>query len=195
MTNVFIAIGSIGVLLANVFLIYFIYRQFRHLYKPIITIKVVRREKDIEERPSVLEYGDLYLIISNVSKNPARNLKIQYEFLLENQKLTEVNKTLSYLNPGEATREPLEYGKIIEECPDLFQTVTRGKETKKIPKKTLKILLSVTVTCNWPKYKIYDSYEMRWESLETLPNFEDHRGPLCWNRRDGTYIYKQSEFY
>ena len=141
-------IGSIGVFLANLVLITFIYRQVRHLYKPTITIKVIHREKDVEERPSVLEYGDLYLVISNVSKNPAKNLTIHYEFLLANTKITEVNKTLTYLNPGEATREPLEYGKIIKERPNLFQTVTRGNETKKIPTKTLKLLLDVTVTYN-----------------------------------------------
>jgi hypothetical protein len=115
--------------------------------------------------------------------------------MLENIKPITVNKTLSYLNPGEATREPLEYGKIIKEYPDLFQTVTKGNETKKIPNKTLAILLNVTVTCASPRYKIHDSYEMMWDSLETLPNFENHRGPLCWNKRDGIYIYKQSEYY
>ncbi len=188
-------IGSIGVFLANLVLITFIYRQVRHLYKPTITIKVIHREKDVEERPSVLEYGDLYLVISNVSKNPAKNLTIHYEFLLANTKITEVNKTLTYLNPGEATREPLEYGKIIKERPNLFQTVTRGNETKKIPTKTLKLLLDVTVTYNSPRYKIQDSYEVQWDSLENLPDFENHPSVLCWNRRDGIYIYKQSEFH
>ena len=179
----------------NLFLIYFIYRQVRHLYKPIITIKVIHREKDIEERPNVLEYGDLYLVISNVSKNPAKDLAIQYEFLIENGRRTEINKNFSYLNPGEATREPLEYGKVIKEHPDLFQTVTKEKETKKIPNKTLRILLNVIVTYNSPKYKVDDSYEIQWDSLENLPDFENHPSILCWNRRSGIYIYKQGEFY
>jgi len=195
MANLLIAIGSIGVLILNVFLIYFIYRQFRHLYKPIITIKVVSREKDMEERPSVLEYGDLYLVISNVSKNQARRLAIHYEFLLGNAKIAQINKTLSYLNPGEATREPLELGKVIRERPDLFQEITEGKSTKIIPKKTLKLLLQVTVTCNFPEYKIDDSYEIHWDSLENLPDFENHPSTLCWNRRDGIYIHKHKEFY
>lgn len=195
MTNVLIAIGSIGIFFVNVFLIYFIYRQVRHLYKPIINIKVLRREKDVEARPSVLEYGDLYLVISNVSKNPAKKLKIQYEFLLKNRKITAVNKTLSYLNPGEATREPIELGKILKEHPDLFQEITRGNQTKKIPKKTLYLLLGVTVTYNFPPYKIHDSYKIEWDSLETVPDFEIHPITLCWNKRDEIYIHKHSEFY
>jgi len=195
MMSTITAISAIGILLINVVLICFIYWQVRHLYRPIITIKIINREKGMEARPSVLEFEDLYLVISNASKNPAGKLKIQYEFLLENMKPIEVNKTLSYLNPGEATREPLDYGKIIEEHPNLFQTVTKGKETKRIPHETLRLLLNVTVTYNYPRYRIHDSYEMRWESLEALPNFENHRGPLCWNRRDGIYIYKHSEFY
>lgn len=184
---------NIALLTVNFALICLIYTQVRHLYKPIITIKVIHREKDVEARPSVLEFEDLYLVISNVSKNPARKLKIQYKFLLENRKPIAVNKTLSYLNPGEATREPLEYGKIIKEHPDLFQTETRGDETKKIPKKTLKLLLDVMVTYNLPRYKLLDSYEVHWESLESLPDFEHHPSILCWNKRDGIYIYKRSE--
>ncbi len=195
MPNTFVAAGSIGVLIVNLFLIILIYRQVRHLHKPIITIKVIHRVEDIEARPGVLTLKDLYLAISNVSKNPAKKLKIRYEFLLENKSLTEVNKTLSYLNPGEATREPLEYGKIIKEHPDLFQEITRGKETKKIPKKTLRLLLDVTVTHDWPKHEIHDSYEIRWESLETIPDFKNHPSILCWNKRGQTYIYKQSEFH
>ena len=195
MTNVLIVIGSIGILLVNVLLIYFISRQVRHLYRPIITIKVLRREKHVEASPNVLESGDLYLVISNVSKNPAEKLKIQYAFLLENRKVTQVNKALRYLNPGEATREPIELGKILKEYPDLFREITERNETKKIPTKTLRLLLEITVTYNFPRYKIQDSYEIRWESLECLPDFENHPSILCWNRRDETYIYKQIEFY
>jgi len=158
-------------------------------------IKVIRREKDVEARPSVLESGEQYLVISNVSKNPAKKLKIQYEFLLENRKVTQVNKTLSYLNPGEAIREPLELGKILKEHPNLFQEITKGNETKKIPKKTLYLLLGVTVTYNFPQYKIHDSYKIEWDSLETVPDFESHPMILCWNKRDELYIHKHSEFY
>ena len=195
MTNVFIAIGSIGILLVNLFLIYFIYKQVRHLYRPIITTKVIHREKDVIARPSVLEFGELYLVISNVSKNPVKDLKMRYEFLLEHRKIAEVSKTLSYFNPGEAVREPIELDKILKEYPDLFQEITKGNEIKKIPKKTLKLLLLVTVTYNFPPYKIHDSYEIRWDSLESLPDFKNHPSILCWNRREGTYIHKHSEFY
>jgi len=135
------------------------------------------------------------LVISNVSKNPAKKLKVQYEFLLENRKISKVNKTLSYFNPGEALREPIELGKILKEYPDLFQEITEGNVTKKIPKKTLKLLLLVTVTYNFPPYRIDDSYEIQWDSLENLPDFKNHPSILCWNRREGTYIHKHSEFY
>jgi hypothetical protein len=195
MVNIVIAGANIGVFLINVALIYFIYRQVRHIYRPIITIKVIERKKDVQERPSVLEFGDLYLAISNVAKNPAEKLKIQYGFFLKNRKITEINKTLRYLNPGEATKEPIELGKILKDYPDLFQEVTRGNTTKKIPKKTLRLLLEVTVTYNYPRYKIYDSYEIEWDSLENVPDFENHPSIFCWNRRDETYIYKLSEFH
>ena len=68
--------------------------------------------------------------------------------------------------------------------------------TKKIPKKTLKIDLIITVRynpifVNLFKYKIEDNYLIEWGSLESYPNFEDHPIFKCWNKRnDDFYIYK-----
>ena len=195
MTSLLTAIGSMGVFLANLFLIFFIYnKQVRHLYKPIITVKLMEQGKNVDAVPSVLETGDLYVIISNISKNPAYKLRMRYEFFLEDRKVVELNKSLDYLNPGEAIRKPVELGKILQDYPDLFQEISKLNITKKIPKKTLNILLNITVTYNSPKYTIQDSYEIHWESLESLPDFENHPSILCWNKRNNIYIYKHKEF-
>lgn len=184
---------TIAIVAANLFLVYFIYKQVRLAYKPIITTKIISREKSVDATASILEAGVLYLVISNASNNPASNLRIHYDFLLEDEKITEVNKVLRYLNPGEAIKELLGLGKIIRDHPGLFDEIEKGDTIKKIPKKTLKLFLNITVTYNFPKHKINDSYEIEWGSLESYPNFEDHPVTHCWNRRDGIYIYKLGE--
>ena len=181
---------NLAIVAANLFLIYFIYKQVRIYYKPTITTKIIRREEDVDSIPSVLESGVLFLVVSNASNNPASNLKIHYDFLLEDEKITEVSMVLRYLNPGEAAKELLDLGKIIRDHPELFDEIQRKGAIKKIPKKTLKLLLNITVAFNFPKHKINDSYEIEWGSLENYPNFENHPVIHCWNRRDGIYIYK-----
>ncbi|MBA7479492.1 hypothetical protein ES707_22297 [subsurface metagenome] len=188
-----LAIASIGVLVVNLVLISFIYRQVRHIYRPIVTTKVISSEGSVDRTPSVLESGDLYLVVSNVSNNQAKNLKIGCEFWLGGEKIAQVNKLLRYLNPREATKELIPLGKIIDSYPELFEEIEVGKVTKKIPKKTLALLLKITVIHGFPRHKILDSYKIEWDSLETCPRFEDHPLILCWNIRDGLYIYKLSE--
>lgn len=188
-----IEVLTVALVAANLLLVLVICKQVRLAHKPIITTKVISREKDVDATASVLETGVLYLVISNVSNNIASNLRIHWDFLLGNEKITGVSKVLKYLNPGEAVKELLELGKIIREHPELFDEVQRGDEIKKIPKKTLRLSLNVTVTYNFPKHKIYDSYEIEWGSLENYPTFKDHPTILSYNRRDGLYIYKLGE--
>lgn len=188
-----IDVPTAAIVVANLLLVFFIYKQVRLVHKPIITIKIISRGKDVDATASVLESGELYLVVSNVSNNLASNLRIHYDFLLEDKKITEVNKVLKYLNPREAIREPLGLGQIIREHSELFDEVRRGDEEKKIPKKTLRLFLNITVTYNFPKHKIHDSYEIEWGSLESYPRFKDHPIILRWNRRDGLYIHKLDE--
>ena len=185
-----LAIANIGVLVANLVLIYFVYKQVRHAYRPIITTKVISREATVDETPTVLVVGDPYVVVSNVSTNQATNLKIGFEFWLESKRISQLNKSLRHLNPREATKEPVPLGEIIHTHPELFEVIEDGKGTKKIPKKTLALLLKVTVTHGFPRQRIIDSYKIEWGSLESYPRLEDHPVTNCWNVRDGLYIYK-----
>ena len=130
-----LAIANIGVLVANLSLIYFVFRQVRHIYRPIITTKVVSREATVDETPTVLIAGDPYLVVSNVSTNQATNLRIGYEFRLGDRRIARLNKPLRYLNPKEATKEPIPLGEIIGNYPKLFEEIENGKVTKKLPRK------------------------------------------------------------
>lgn len=182
-----------AIVVANLLLVFFIYKQVRFAHKPIITTKIISREKDVGAKADVLEVGVLYLVVSNVSKNMASNLRIHWEFLLKNKKLAEENKFLKYLNSREAMKEVLRLSKIIEGHPELFDKVQKEDIEMTIPKETLRLLLNITVTCNFPKHKMNDSYNIEWGSLKSYPRFEDHPIVHCWNRRDGLYIYKLGE--
>ncbi len=180
------------IVIINLALITFIFLQVKHIYRPILSIKILSREKDVKEGPNVLEYGDLYSVISNISANPASNIRIKYEFSRTGKRLLLIRRSLEYLNPNEATREPLDIGKIITTYPELFQEHNRGDEYKKIPKETLKLVLKVHVSFRLGilPYNIRDSYKIEWGSLVNYPTFEDHPILNCWNLRDGHYIYK-----
>ena len=179
-------------IIINLVLITFIFLQVKHIYRPILSIKILSREKGVKEGPDVLEYGELYSVISNVSTNPASSIKIRYEFSRTGKRLLEIRKSLSYLNPNEATREPLDIGKIIKTYPELFQEHNKGNEYKKIPKETLNIELKVHLSFRLAilPYRVRDSYKIEWGSLVSYPTFEDHPILNCWNVRDGQYIYK-----
>ena len=185
-----LAVTNIGVLLVNVVLICFVYKQVRHIYRPIITTKVISREATVDETPTVLVSGDPYVVVSNVSTNEAMNLKIGFEFWLESKRIFQLNKSLRRLNPREAAKELVPLGEIIHTHPELFETIEDGKVTKRIPKKTLALLLKVTVTHGLPRQRIIDSYKIEWGSLESYPRLEDHPVTNCWNVRDGFYVYK-----
>jgi len=182
------------IVIINLVLITFIFLQVKHIYRPILSIKILSREKDVKEGPDVLEYGDLYSVVSNVSPNPASNIKIKYEFSWAEKRLLQIRRSLKYLNPNEATREPLEIGKIITNYPELFQEHNKGREYKKIPKETLTLVLEVYVNYRLGilPYNTRDSYRIEWGSLVNYPTFEDHPVLNCWNFRDGHYIYKLS---
>lgn len=164
---------------ANVILICLIYAQYREQKKPIITTKIVPDEKRIKNGakaiPRTLEKGDiaLYLIVSNISNNLASNVKINYEFLLNGEKLAEVSKELDYLNPCEATDMIIMLGDIIDKRPDLFERIEHPNIktliTHTIPKETMTLLLNIHISCNpflgkFLLYEIKDSYYIVWSS-------------------------------
>jgi len=176
----------------NIVLVVFVFLQVRHTYRPILTIKILSREKGVKGSPEVLEYGDLYSVVTNVSPNLAAKLKIEYTFLRAGKKLLQARRTLSYLSPNEATREPLIIGKIITDYPELFEEHNKGDTTKKIPKETLNLALEIQVKYRFGilSYRTRDSYKIEWGSLLNYPTFEDHPILNCWNARDGHYVYK-----
>jgi len=186
--------------LANVILILIIFAQFREQRKPIITTKIISNKTmardGTETKPNILEMGDVYyLVVSNISNNVASKMKIDYEFLLDGEKLADVSEKLDYLNPNEATRMILKLGEIIKKNSDLFEEITKGRTTIKIPKKTMKLLLNINISSNpilgkFLPHETEDSYEMVWGSLENYPRFEDHPVTRCWNKRGDLYIEK-----
>lgn len=180
------------IIIINLVLITFIFLQVIHIYRPILSIKILSRGKGVKEGPEVLEYGELYSVISNISPNPASRIRIKYEFSQTGKRLLQIRRSLNYLNPNEATREPLDIGKIITTYPDLFQEHNKGNEYKKIPKETLNIELKIHVNFKLGilPYRVRDSYKIEWGSLVSYPTFEDHPILNCWNVRDGLYIYK-----
>ena len=91
--------------IVNVILVTLIYLQIRDSRKPLITMKALSMNKTINDSPDVLEFGTLYLTVSNVSKNVATDIKINYQFYFRNSnnKLNPIKnqKKLNYLNPNE----------------------------------------------------------------------------------------------
>lgn len=196
--NLFVNYSNAIMAIANIILIIFIFHQLRDARKPIIITKIISRDKKVTDMPDVLESGNLYLAIINDSKNISKSINIKYKFNFNDRTITVKEKELSHLNPKEATRIILKYGRILEEYPELFEETTEGNTTVKTPKETLKIKLTVTVNYN-PilrylfKYELEDNYFIEWGSLKNYPNFSDHPVFNCWNKRNNEfYIYKTS---
>ena len=194
--NLLESYSNMIIAIANIILIFFIYHQFRDSRKPLISTKIISREKEVTDRPDVLEEGTLYLAIINDSNNIARAIDIEYQLNFNGHSISKKEKTLSHLNPKEATRIVFKSGGILEKCPDLFEEITEGNITKIIPKETLKIDLIVTIHYNphlgYPlKYELEDNYVIEWGSRKKYPNFDGHPVFKCWNKRNGEfYIYK-----
>ncbi|MFY1112676.1 MAG: hypothetical protein AB3K77_13495 [Methanosarcinaceae archaeon] len=183
------------IVIVNAILLIIIYNQLKDARKPIILTKIISRDKDVADRPDVLESGDQYIVITNGSNNVAKSLDIDYEFTFDKHPPVKDEYHLNHLNPGEATKILLKISSIIAKFPDLFEKQVRGNTTKIIPKETLKINLTITVRYNpifwnFGKYRITDNYSIEWGSLENYPDFKDHPIFNCWNMRDGIYIYK-----
>ena len=197
--NLLVSYSSVIMAVFNVILISFIFLQLRDSRKPLIVTKIISQHKEITDRPDVLETGTLYIGITNDSNNIAKDLDIEYKFNFDGYSVHKKEKMLSHLNPKEATRFLLKSGEVLKKYPDLFEEITEGNTTKRIPKKTLKIDLIVTIHYNpllgfLRKYKLEDNYVIEWGSRENYPNFDDHTIFNCWNKRNSEfYIYKTGE--
>lgn len=193
--NLFVIYSNTITVIANIILIVFIFHQLRDARKPIIITKIISRDKEITERPDVLESGNLYLAIINDSKNIAQSINIEYEFIFNSHSVKVKEKELSHLNPEEGTSVFLKSMPIRKKYPDIFEGITEGNTTKIIPKETLKIDLIVTIHYN-PifrslfKYKLEDNYLIEWGSRKSYPN-SDLPIFQSWNKRNNEYyIYK-----
>lgn len=194
--NLLVSYSNVIMAVVNVILITFIFLQLRDSRKPLIITKIISKDKEVTDRPDVLETGTLYLAITNNSNNIAKDIDIEYQFKFNDHSVPKKEKILSHLNPKEATRFLLKSGEVLKKYPDLFEEITEGDTTKRIPKKTLKIDLIVTIHYNpslgfLRKYKLEDNYVIEWGSRENYPNFDDLPVFNCWNKRNGEfYIYK-----
>ena len=196
--NLLVSYSNAIIAIANIILISFIFLQLRDARKPIIITKIIQRNKEVTDRPDVLEEGTLYLAIINDSENIAKSINIKWQFNFNGQSLPIKENMLSHLNPKEATKIILKYRTILEKYPELFEETAEGITTIKTPKQTLKIDLTVKVSYNSIlrspfKYKLEDNYLIEWGSLENYPRFSDHPIFYCWNKRNNEfYIYKTS---
>ncbi len=194
--NLLVSYSSVIMAVFNVILISFIFFQLRDSRKPLIITKIIPRDKEVTDRPDVLEAGTLYLAITNDSNNIARDISIECKFNFNGNSVPKKEKMLSHLNPKEATKILLKSGEILKIYPDIFEEIKEGNTTKRIPKKTLKIDLILTIQYNpllgfLRKYKLEDNYVIEWGSRESYPNFDDLPVFNCWNKRNGEfYIYK-----
>jgi hypothetical protein len=107
----------------NVILISFIFFQLRDSRKPLIITKIIPRDKEVTDRPDVLEAGTLYLVITNDSNNIARAIDIEYQFNFNGHSIPKKEKMLSHLNPKEATKIILKRGWILDKYPDRFEEI------------------------------------------------------------------------
>jgi hypothetical protein len=189
---------DLAIVIINVILILFILVQTRDSRKPLILTGVISGNKEPTDQPSVLESGELYVVLVNDSENVAKSIDIDYEFAFDD-KVVDANKDqnkLDYLNPGEATKILVNTKPIRETYPEIFKSVTVGNTTKIIPKETLKINFHLKVNYNslignFGKYKIEDTYFIEWSSLVSVPDFKYHPQINCWNQRnDAFYIFK-----
>ncbi|WP_143744132.1 hypothetical protein [Methanohalophilus portucalensis] len=181
----------------NFILIFFIFLQFRDSRKPVILTGIISGDKEVTDQPSVLESGTLFFVIKNESNNVAKSLDVSYQFHFDAYSIEgkSTDNEISYLNPGEATKILLETSSIRNNNPDIFDNVIVGDTRKVIPKKTLKMNLTLQVRYN-PifigfKNKIEDTYYIEWLSLENVPDFDQHPVFNCWNKRnENFYIFK-----
>jgi hypothetical protein len=193
--EVFVRYSNFIIALFNAILIYLIFLQFRDTLKPLITTKIIQRDEEVTDRPNVLESRTLYLATINNSKNIAKSINIKFKFRFDGYSVEYKEKELDHLNPGEGTRTIIKSKEISERYSELFEEKSEEKITKIIPKDTLKIDLTVSISYNpiigrFLPYKIEDIYFIEWGSLKSYPRFEDHPVFLCWNKRDEYYIYK-----
>jgi len=190
--------STIIVAVANVILVYFVFSQIRDSRKPIIFTKLLTREQEVDEKPSVLVSDFPYLAIINSSDNIAKTISISYQFITNQHTIPVYEPPLHHLNPKEATKFVLKIKAIHDAYPELFESVREGSKTLIIPKETLHILLDVKIGYN-PVilsgfgHQIQDNYYIEWGSLASYPQFKDHPRFDCWNMRDGEYyIYKMN---
>lgn len=196
--DVFVGHSNFIIALFNAILIYFLFLQLRDTRKPLITTKIIPRDKDVADMPDVLEESaNLYFVIINNSKNVAKSINTKFGFKFNGHSVDYKEEALDHLNPGEGTKIILKSKNIKDKYPDIFEEKTQEKITKIIPKDTLKIDLTVSISHNpligrFLPYKFEDDYFIEWGSLKNYPHFEDHPIFLCWNKRDDYYIYKTS---
>jgi len=201
-----------GVIIAasNIVLIIVIIHQARNQKKAIVGIKILSSTKDVSEIPNVLEreekrpniIGDaLYLVVSNLSDNLASSLKIRYKYKILNKVVGIRNGEykgcvkLSYLNPKEAARFLFPVYNLLEKNPDIFMEIRKKDESKKIPKKTIKMEFNISVSYSpilgfLRPHRTRDSYYVKWGGINNYRRFKDHPIVLSWNKRDNLYIYK-----
>ena len=155
-----------------------------------VAIKVTSSD-DVNRPQKVLEYGDrFYIVVENNSNKRIGKTKLKYSFAFDGKEIA-FSEEIPFLNSKEKSRVLLKLGEIIKVCPELFEERIKGDVSKKIPKKTLKISLMLTLNrFNFLKIQ-EDSFFIEWGSMESYHNFKDHPVINIWNQRKGKYIYKR----
>ncbi|MDW7733444.1 MAG: hypothetical protein SCH66_13585 [Methanolobus sp.] len=193
---------NIVLIIVNTIFIFILICQFREAKKPILSTHIVSNLKNETELPDVLEstsaynFEHQYVRITNVSKNEAKKIKLNYKVSLKNNptKFAEKTEELDYLNPSEMAQFLLDTKIVRDEFPDEFETVNLDDNTTLIrPKGKLEMNLDLFVEYNplflsIKKHTLKDSYTIEWSKLESEPYVIFNN----WNKRNSHYISKKN---
>lgn len=192
------AIGSIATAITALLL----FLQYRDSSKPLLRIEIKDREKD-KEVQKVLEYGQLYSYITNLSKYTATKITASFNLKSEKREWSYCEE-VSYLHGREQWKKPLRFrllfekgyeseDKFSQDLTDDFERIHREDGSSiVVPKEDLKLVVTVKLTFNRTLFfsrTAQDEFYLVWHSMQSMPDFDSHR-IQSWNKRKGEYIRK-----
>ena len=188
---------SIIALMVSIFSVVFIALPYKDSLKPKLRIEIKNISPFFDSNKnrvqSILEWGNLNLVITNISDNTAKKIKIKLisQIIIKGAKekrTIEDNDKILYLHPKEFSLFPLKsVYSIHTKFNDLFEIKKKGKSEQKFPKESITINLKVEVTSK--RYKTYDNFFIEWDSLKQSPDWNAPR-IKCYNKRLDKYIGK-----
>ena len=135
---------SIIALMVSIFSVVFIALPYKDSLKPKLRIEIKNISPFFDSNKnrvqSILEWGNLNLVITNISDNTAKKIKIKLisQIIIKGAKekrTIEDNDKILYLHPKEFSIFPLKsVYSIHTKFNDLFEIKKKGKSEQKFPK-------------------------------------------------------------